>query len=849
MSEPGQSGATALVAPASRVRWAEVSALALLALQLSVLLLLCHAFQIEHPTFYEVVLPLAIGGFLVHHWLPRWLQAWFFVALSGAGIGLVFRGAGWWIPAVGLALIGLCHAPVAYRWRVLLVLSAAGVLLAMRASWLPTPWPGAVWPILASMFMFRLGLYLYDLKHQTKPAGAALVLSYFFMLPNTVFLLFPVIDWQTFRRTYFDKPALETYGEGVRWMFRGLLHLVAYRLVYQNLFIAPEDVTTTVGIVQYLVANFGLYLRVSGQFHFIVGLLHLFGFRLPESHRFFYLASSFTDLWRRINIYWKDFMQKVVYLPVVFALKRQRETTRLVLATATVVVVTWVLHSYQWFWLLGTWLFSATDTAFWGVIGVFLIASTLIEQRRGRVRQLSAQAKRQAGWGRATQTAGMFGLMALLWGLWTSPTFGEFGALLSVATLRWQDAAAVLGVLGAVAVAAFVTQHFALGAPSALGSSRSRWQHPLVSGALPLALLWVAGSDPAAGRVPGELSALALKARGAALNEYEAERLQRGYYEEIVGLNRFNGELWDVYARGGAKDDELHDVEENDDPEQASLGVFVDDGYGNRSLQPARQTQLKGYLVTTNRWGLRDQDYPKKPDPATRRFAVLGPSFVMGTGVDDDETFEHVLEKRLNGEWSGRAGRRFELLNFGLPRASLVEVASIVDSGRVADFEPDVVLVVSNMYAYFAVQQDFWRRHEAGQPLPDALARELPAGLLETATSRTELNRVLAPHSQAILEWALVTIADAARRMGALPVYAQVPLPYESTESFGKIEMPVLARDAGFTVIDARDVFEGLQLEDLVVDGADHHPNGAGHRVIADRLYAELVASPEIVGD
>ncbi|MBM3984478.1 MAG: SGNH/GDSL hydrolase family protein [Planctomycetes bacterium] len=370
-----------------------------------------------------------------------------------------------------------------------------------------------------------------------------------------------------------------------------------------------------------------------------------------------------------------------------------------------------------------------------------------------------------------------------------------------------------------------------------------------MSGALPLALLWVAGSGPAAGRLPGDLSARALKARGAELNAFEAERLQRGYYEEIVGLNRFNGELWEVYARGAVGGGEVDGGQEIGDPELPSGETYVDDGYGNRSLRPSLKALLKGHQVTTNRWGLRDQDYPKKPGPSTRRFAVLGPSFVMGTGVGDDETFEHVLENRLNGEWPGRAGRRFELLNFGLPRASLVEIAGIVDSGRVADFEPDVVLVVFNMHAYFGVQQDLWRRHAAGQPLPEGLARALPAGLLESATTRTELNRILAPHAEATLEWALVTIADAARRMGALPVYAQVPLPHESAESFGKLEMPVMARDAGFTVIDVRDVYEGLQLENLVVDSADHHPNGAGHRVIADRLFAELTSSPEIVGD
>src|SRR5439155_24062702 len=133
--------------------------------------------------------------------------------------------------------------------------------------------------------------------------------------------------------SYYDRPALEIYEEGVRWIFRGLTHLVIYRLIYQYVLLSPSAVTTTAQMVQYMVGNYGLYLRVSGQFHLVTGILHLFGFRLPETHRFFYLASSFSDLWRRINIYWKDFMQKMVYLPVFFGMRRHGETAALVAAT------------------------------------------------------------------------------------------------------------------------------------------------------------------------------------------------------------------------------------------------------------------------------------------------------------------------------------------------------------------------------------------------------------------------------------------------------------------------------------------------------------------------------------
>src|SRR5687767_162061 len=199
----------------------EVGALAWVGLQVAVILLLARAFNLESPAFYGIVLPLTAGGFLVHHWLPRVWQPWFFAALSVAGVFLIFGVVGGaWLIGVGLGLIALCHLPIPFRWRIVVILLAAAGLVAMRATWLPTPWPGVIWPILGSMFMFRLAMYLYDLKHRG-PSPPSFVLSYFFLLPNTVFLLFPVIDFRTFQRTHYDKPAFDIYGEGVRWMFRG----------------------------------------------------------------------------------------------------------------------------------------------------------------------------------------------------------------------------------------------------------------------------------------------------------------------------------------------------------------------------------------------------------------------------------------------------------------------------------------------------------------------------------------------------------------------------------------------------------------------------------------------------
>src|SRR5262249_51519691 len=160
-------------------------------------------------------------------------------------------------------------------------------------------------------------------------------------------------DFHTFTRTYYDRDPYDTYQEGIHWILRGITHLILYRLVYQYLIISPAEIHATSGVVRFILPNFLLYLPVSGLLHLITGTLYLFGFRLPETHRFFFLPSSFTDAWRRINIYWKDFLQKTVYMPVFFrSRKRLGETGALVLATSLVVVATWFYHSYQWYWLL-----------------------------------------------------------------------------------------------------------------------------------------------------------------------------------------------------------------------------------------------------------------------------------------------------------------------------------------------------------------------------------------------------------------------------------------------------------------------------------------------------------------
>jgi hypothetical protein len=152
-------------------------------------------------------------------------------------------------------------------------------------------------------------------------------------------------------------------------------------------------------------------------------MLHLFGYDLPETNRNYGLATSFLDLWRRINIYWKDFMVKVCYFPVYFRLRKRGDRRAQLIATGVVFLATWALHSYQYFWLRGRFLLSITDVLFWTILGLLVMTSVALESRARKVVP-------QTGWraygSKAVRIAGTMGTLLVLWSLWNSSSVGAW---------------------------------------------------------------------------------------------------------------------------------------------------------------------------------------------------------------------------------------------------------------------------------------------------------------------------------------------------------------------------------------------------------------------------------------
>ena len=585
-----------------------IAPLLLVLAQLGLLMLVLRQFQIESAAFLRLSL-LAFAGFAVHAVLPLRFRLPFFLVLSLAGIGLVLgieHGA--WLVGIGLVLIGICHLPISFRARIVFLLVVAAVLVAQRASLLPAPWSEAIWPIFGSMFMFRMIVYLYDLRHETGPASPWSSLSYFFMLPNACFPLFPVIDYKTFRRNYFDDDAYRIYQIGVDWMVRGVVHLLIYRIVYYYFTLAPSEVHGPGDLAQYLISNFLLYLRVSGQFHFIVGMLYLFGFRLPETHHKYFFASGFNDLWRRINIYWKDFMLKVFYYPALFRLRRYGTTLALVVATIFVFVMTWFLHAYQWFWLRGTVLFVWQDILFWTILGVLVVTNSLYQAQHGQKRRLTAKHWDWRSFSTTTlKVTGTFSLICVLWSFWTADSFSAWLSLWSAvvgrATPHGASPLLLLAPLAIGVAAAIVASREKK--TTAREQRRGPWIRDAVQPTLMMALLLIVGIESVYTEFGPKVATFIQPLRSGQLSRLDNAALDRGYYEDLLRVNNFNSKLWEVYSK---KPKNFLDV---------SFGALKRHvgGFAGGELIPSFVASTQYGTLTTNRWGMRDKDYERVPQP------------------------------------------------------------------------------------------------------------------------------------------------------------------------------------------------------------------------------------------
>jgi hypothetical protein len=840
-----------------RTRAIALLAFGAIAAQVGVLARLIGHYQIQSRTFHHLALA-GFAGFVVHHLLPRPARLPFFLLLSLAATAWVLgiEGAQFRLDvslertllllAVGGALIAICRLPFRYAVRVALLVAAGAALAVAQVRFADAPLVGAIGPVLGAMFMFRIALYLYDTEHDPKPPGVVRSLAYFFMLPNVFFTLFPVVDYKAFARGHYSADALAIYQRGVRWIARGLLQILAWRLVYYHVHVDPGRVRDGAELVQFLVSNVLLYLRVAGSFHLIVGVLHLFGFVLPVTNRRFFLAESFNDYWRRVNIYYKDFIMKVIYYPITFRLKAWGTTKSLVVATSVAFALTWLLHSYQLFWLRGEFPIQAQEAVFWGALGALVVVNSLWEMRPGR-RAPKRNPTPRYRIGRALRTAGTFAVITLLWSVWNTDSLAQWASLWSHAdasTLGWSAVVLLVVALASIPFGGDAGMEPPLGAVRRAKKPPTRAERALelvrLHGPLATLLAVTIASRFATPWLGPEAQVVVSSLTWTRPNAADGEREALGYYDNAIEVSRFNRSLGD--AMGGPPAHWQRVIEETE-------AAVATDHLPLAELVPSRETIVNGTPMRTNAFGQRDREYERAKPPNTFRIALIGSSPEMGWCVGDAESYQALVEERLAREQTPRTGLRYEILNFGVNGLSAIEQPAAVRD-QVAGFAPDAVLYGAHGADRYYVMTRLGKAVRAGVPLEDAyLTRLLAETRIDARTPETWALRRLSPRVDDLLLDAYRATAEAIRAIGARPIWLWVPLPRGSVPAEG-VAMGALAEQAGFAIFSLEGAYGDTDPETLSVATWDGHPNARGHRLLADKLYQVLtsaVAGP-IVG-
>jgi len=341
-------------------------------------------------------------------------------------------------------------------------------------------------------------------------------------------------------------------------------------------------------------------------------------------------------------------------------------------------------------------------------------------------------------------------------------------------------------------------------------------------------LLYIAGQPEVHRLFGAQTSAVVTTLSSDKLNTRDGVRLERSYYESLMRVDRFHSRLWEVYKK--------NPLETNEWGEVGRTIQFTND-LRFKELRSDLHTSLKNRTFSTNRWGLRDRDYEKAKPADTVRAALLGASIEVGSGVGDVENFESLLEERLNGGEDGPVHRsRYEILNFAVGGYGPIENFVVLEK-KALEFQPDILLYVGHDSDEERAVGLLAKAVFRGAAIPYAGLKHVAAAA-EGAPSESAAETRLKPFGREIVAWAYREVADICRANGIRPVWMFVPAVHVERNKIAYLGD--VAREAGFEVFDLSDVFAGQDLTRLRISDLDSHPNPEGHRVLANRIYADL---------
>jgi lysophospholipase L1-like esterase len=327
------------------------------------------------------------------------------------------------------------------------------------------------------------------------------------------------------------------------------------------------------------------------------------------------------------------------------------------------------------------------------------------------------------------------------------------------------------------------------------------------------------------------------------LNRVDLERIERGYYEQLIAPSRRLDDLADI-----------PDVRLRGSP-SGTWSVPLEDSPLLRRVDDVRELALKldddtfkkGVRWRTNSLGMRDRPYTIAKPARTFRIVLVGDSIGAGWGVDVEQRFESILERNWNARSRGASGLAVEIVNCAVPGQS--------PGQRWCHFSQVGWPMNPDMLIYESTASDVgWDERRLRYLLARGIGWDTPVyrevlerSRVERFGSPDDFKRALKPRHWEILEGVYQTATADCRQAGVPAVWVLVPRVGRPNDGPDQRALVKAARTAGFTrIVDVSDAYDGLDPAELSVEPDDFHPNAMAHDRLARWLDRALSDLPEL---
>ncbi|MFI5202915.1 MAG: SGNH/GDSL hydrolase family protein [Flavobacteriales bacterium] len=689
------------------------------------------------------------------------------------------------------------------------------LLFACRFEWIIFPEMAFIFPYAGSVIMFRLIYFFYYRWAKYEVKNHSDRLAYFFQFPNLFFLLYPILDYKAFSGYYQPNEKNKTYARAINYLYRGILFSLVYRAQYYLFQPDPVEADNLFMVSWYFVSMFMLMFRVIAMFYFSIGLLGLFGYNMPDVFGNFFSAASFTDSWRKINTYWRNFMIRVIYNTVYMKIKRwvKAETSRLFFSIMLTFIISGFFHFYQNYMIQGQPHMKLNDGIYWAVFGFFVFINSRNELLNGK--KTSTSFLRNVFMGLFVIT-----VMIVLYNYWNASSSREFIFLLSRMLVVDTSMLLQFFVL-VVSLAALVAAGFYV--------ERKKWhvnlQMPRVNLVFALFFSLVLAGFANRGYVKNKSlqSALAVMEEPELLNKRDRKELEKGYYQKTLDDEAMNIKRWELMA--GNQKWNLHNYA------TVNTGDIL-----FRKLIPDSSLRFKGKTIKINSFGLRDKEYKREKGKGVVRIALLGGSYEMGSGVGNEEDYESILEQKLTAYYKTPV----EIWNFGLGGYHLMQAVRLTDV-KTPLYDFDCVMYVAHSGEKERIGGDLAFLYHKGVDLTYPFVKEYSneAGFksnmcrLELEQRAKKVSTDLAITLYQKLNWNI-------KQQGAFGMVVFLPALGDPADTENENLVQNLAARNKLGFINLAHVYKGSDIKKLYLAPWDNHPNAKGHKLIAEKLFKEI---------